>query len=612
MTNELLLEIGFDNFPAELIGLVKRVLDENFSTLLYSNHIHFDKLYVESTKKRIVLIVQGLDTTDESSVTDIHGFFKENIPIIISNITIPIYHEIDSGKCQFINYISWIQCILFDHLIHFDQENVIYGKGNKQEEYVQIDSVKGFKESLANNSIILEIEERRSVLLNISKKLVREHGYKLYKPKKLVDRFSNLYDNPVAKLLKFDESCLALQDEIIHSILRNEFGLISVVNDHEHCTNYFISITEKTNPINPDELIYNINKKLTEVHQLLIDELDQPLEVFVEELKEIPYMDYGNYKEKTDRLVMFSKIIAEKLGVGKETILNTEKIAFLAKADLATNLVKEIPILKGTAGMIYARRQNESELIAKGISEHYQPSFSDEELPSTTAAKIVALVDKLDAIITQYLIREQTGSIDPLFIRRNALGAIDIILGAKWTLNVDRVLQDGLYSYFKNSSFIFDYDKVHQSLRNIIKINFRDSLIHKGHKFYIIDGIMEDAEFDLVDIYDRIKSITKVIEEDSNNEFLRFIYKINEFSKIKKEIGRDEITEFLIHTKELFHRKQYYEFFKSINEFRLTNEHSIREVLSQEKDDDDLISTIVQLNQMIQSIYDIDSVFIPD
>ena len=139
MSKDLLLEIGIDGFPSELTGLVKRVLDEEFSKILYTNHIHFDKIMVESTKTRIVLIAQNL-IENESEIEDLYTFFKENIPNIITNVTIPIYHEVDPRKCHFIHYITWIQCVYHDQLIHFDQTDDIYDNKNNEKE-VAFDSL---------------------------------------------------------------------------------------------------------------------------------------------------------------------------------------------------------------------------------------------------------------------------------------------------------------------------------------------------------------------------------------------------------------------------------------------------------------------------------------
>lgn len=610
MINDLLLEIGIDSFPSELTGLVKRVLDEEFSKILYTNHIHFDKIIVESTRTRIVLIAQNL-MDNESEVEDLYTFFKENIPNIITNVTIPIYHEVDPGKCHFIHYITWIQCVYHDQLIHFDQTDDIYDSKINQKEYFQIDSIKDYRETLENNSILLELEKRKNQLTIKANKLVREYGHNLYKPKKLIDFYGNIYDYPEPHIGKFDPNYLILQDEIIHAILRNEFKVITVIDDNNSCTNYFVFIDEYQAKIDMDEFADSINKRLEELKNLLLEDLDYPFESYVEELSTIPYYEFGNYKDKTRRLETFSKIIGEELGVGKETIANAERLATLSKADLATKVVSEIPMLRGTIGMIYAQEQGEREIIAKGICEHYQPSYSDEELPGTTSAKIVGFVDKLDEIISLYILREQTNELDPLLIRSNALGIIDIILGAKWELDIEKTIQDGLFTIIKHTDYPINYKKLLQPLINIIKINFKDSLIRKGHKFYIIDGIMEDVEPDLYDIYNQVKAMT-AITESSHNDFLRFIKLINEFEKkykVDTEINNCELIE---EWKSLFDKKQYTEFFQSIDDYRMENEEEIRESMKDTAISEKYYNILIPLNQMIQSIFNIEAAFIPD
>lgn len=610
MTNDLLLEIGIDGFPSELTGLVKRVLDEEFSKILYTNHIHFDKIMVESTKTRIVLIAQNL-IENESEIEDLYTFFKENIPNIITNVTIPIYHEVDPRKCHFIHYITWIQCVYHDQLIHFDQTDDIYDNKNNEKEYFQIDSIKDYRETLENNSILLELEKRKNQLSIKANKLVREYGHNLYKPKKLIDLYSNNYDYPEPHIGKFDPNYLILQDEIIHAILRNEFKVLTVIDDNNTCTNYFVFIDEYKATIDLDKFADSINERLEELKNLLLEDLDYPFESYVDELSNIPYFEFGNYKDKTRRLETFSKIIGEELGVGKETIANAERLATLSKADLATKVVSEIPMLRGTIGMIYAQEQGEREIIAKGICEHYQPSYSDEELPGTTSAKIVGFVDKLDEIITLYILREQTNELDPLLIRSNALGVIDIILGAKWELDIEKTIQDGLFTIMKHTDYPINYKKLLQPLINIVKINFKDSLIRKGHKFYIIDGIMEDVEPDLYDIYNQVKAMTS-ITESTDNDFLRFINLINEFEKKYKVDAEINNCEMIEEWKSLFDKKQYNEFFHAIDDYRMENEEEIRESMKDTALSKKYYNVLIPLNHMIRSIFTIEAAFIPD
>ncbi len=612
MINDLLLEVGIENFPSELTGLVKRVLDEEFSKTLYFNHIHFDKITVESTKKRFVLIVRNLQVGD-TEIEDLLSFFKESIPKIIANVTIPIYNEVDSRKCHFIHYITWIQCVFHDKLIHFDQTDDIYENKSNEKEYFQIDSIQDYRKTLENNSILLELEERKNQLSIKANKLVREHGDNLYRPKKLIDFYSNIYDYPEPHIGRFDSNYLVLQDELIHTILRNEFQVISVIDDNNSCSDYFVAIEEYQSNIDIDRYAQNINTRLEEVKNLLLEDLDRPLEAYVEELDNIPYIQFGSYKDKTKRLETYSKIIAEKLAVGKETIANTARLATLSKADLATNVVKEIPILKGTIGMIYALEQGEREIIAKGICEHYQPTFSNEELPATTSAKIVAFVDKLDEIITLYAMKEKGKDFDPLLVRRDALGIIDIVLGSKWILDMENTIQDGLFTLLKHSDIPINYKKILRPLINIIKINFKDSLIRKGHKFYIIDGIMEDADLDLYDLYSRVKAMSAITER-SNHNFLRFIILLNEYEKRFFEEEREYTScERIEEWEEMYDKNQYNDLFESVDQFRQEHKAIIKTILGQDQDKhinyDDIL---IPLNRIIRSIYNIDAVFIPD
>jgi glycyl-tRNA synthetase beta chain len=88
--------------------------------------------------------------------------------------------------------------------------------------------------------------------------------------------------------------------------------------------------------------------------------------------------------------------IARRLGYD---VLLAERGAQLAKADLLTDMVGEFPELQGIMGTYYARNDGEHEEVALAASEHYQPRFSGDALPSTNTGLAVALADKLETLV---------------------------------------------------------------------------------------------------------------------------------------------------------------------------------------------------------------------
>ncbi len=136
----------------------------------------------------------------------------------------------------------------------------------------------------------------------------------------------------------------------------------------------------------------------------------------VERLGAITYFaNAGSLADKTERL----QALVGKLGGGDATL----EAARLAKADQASELVREFPDLEGHIGAEYARLAGYPEAVCAAIDEQYLPDSAGGPLPQTEAGKVLAAADKLDALTVSFSLgHKPTGSRDPYGLRRAAIG----------------------------------------------------------------------------------------------------------------------------------------------------------------------------------------------
>jgi glycyl-tRNA synthetase beta chain len=92
-------------------------------------------------------------------------------------------------------------------------------------------------------------------------------------------------------------------------------------------------------------------------------------------------------------------------------------------------------------GTYYARNDGEPEEVALAASEHYQPRFSGDALPSTNTGLAVALADKLETLVGIWAIGLQpTGEKDPFALRRHALGVMRMLVEKRLALGIAELL----------------------------------------------------------------------------------------------------------------------------------------------------------------------------
>jgi glycyl-tRNA synthetase beta chain len=139
----------------------------------------------------------------------------------------------------------------------------------------------------------------------------------------------------------------------------------------------------------------------------------------------------GTFAEKAERVAR----LVERLGGGEASL----EAARLAKADQASELVREFPELEGYIGAEYARLAGYPDAVTKAIEEQYLPDSAGGPLPQTEPGKVLAAADKLDTLrIAFELGHRPSGSRDPYGLRRAAIGLVRLAL--EGGLTIDREL----------------------------------------------------------------------------------------------------------------------------------------------------------------------------
>ena len=152
----------------------------------------------------------------------------------------------------------------------------------------------------------------------------------------------------------------------------------------------------------------------------------------------------GSFADKVERL---GKLV-EGLGGGEAAL----EAARLAKADQASELVREFTELEGHIGAEYARIAGYPEAVSAAIDEQYLPDGADAPLPQTETGRVLSAADKIDTLNVSFgLGHRPTGSRDPYGLRRAAIG-LDR-LATEGNLSIPRELMDPEVAEFVEERF---------------------------------------------------------------------------------------------------------------------------------------------------------------
>jgi glycyl-tRNA synthetase beta subunit len=162
------------------------------------------------------------------------------------------------------------------------------------------------------------------------------------------------------------------------------------------------------------------------------------------------------------------------------------RAAHLAKADLASALVKELTELQGTMGRVYSIAAGEDGTDADAIAEHYLPRFSGDTLPSSTKGVILAVADRLDTLVAAFAAGlEPTGSSDPYGLRRAGLGLLTILVGKDLDVSLS-----GLIGHAQQFLPIPLADERRAALQAFLIQRLRIWLVEQGRNREVIEAVL--------------------------------------------------------------------------------------------------------------------------
>lgn len=557
-----LLEIGCEEIPSRFLPGAMDQLEQDAAALLTENRLGYGKIKTFATPRRLVLLIEALDSGQADLVEKVKGppkdraydqsgqptralqgfvrsqglsmeqveeemiknalymvarkeipgrpveeLLPELMPQLIRKLSFPRPMYWKSKDVRFARPIRWILALYGDQKVRFKFAGLEAGATTCGHRFLapgpfEIKDVDHFFECLEKNYIILDHNRRREMILAQLKAKAEEKGGRALVDDDLLEEVTYLVEYPVAVDGWFDEAYLDLPQEVpITSMQHHQRYFPIVEKESGRLLPYFIGISN-------NRFHENIRKGYAKVLQARLadgrfffnEDRKKPLDHYVEQLKSVIFLEsLGNLDQKRNRLVELSAKLGQSLNLAPEEIEKTQRIAHLCKADLVTGMVKEFTELQGVMGREYARLSGEAEQVALGIYEHYLPRYPGDRLPSFTEAALVSLADRIDTLAGCFAIGIQpTGSQDPYGLRRQAQGAVNILL------NLD--LKLGLKDYIKAALDVLSAElslsaeqrqQVDSSLHDFMLQRIRFAFQERGIRYDSVEAVLA-VPFDTV------------------------------------------------------------------------------------------------------------------
>ncbi len=345
--------------------------------------------------------------------------------------------------------VRWILALWGEQLVPVSFAGVVagrhtYGPRGGDRAPVRVTSVGEYAAQVRGLGVVLDIEERRSAILAESDALAASVGGNIERDPVLLSEVANLVEWPTPLMGSFDPEYLEIPSVALAMVMKKHQRYFPVQGQDRQLLPHFVAIAngrrERLDEIrrgNEDVL----RARFADALYFYRQDLTRPLEEFVADLARLTFLQgVGSMLDKADRLTALSGEVANELGNGADR-QQLARAARLAKADLATGLVRELTDLQGEMGREYALRGGESDDVAAAIAEHYQPRAPGASMPVSQLGIVLAVADRLDTLVTGFAAGlEPTGSSDPYGLRRQGLAVIGILIQQRNPAGLERLI----------------------------------------------------------------------------------------------------------------------------------------------------------------------------
>ncbi len=389
---------------------------------------------------------------------------------------------------------------------------------------IEVSNFADYKEKLKAAHVLLSREDRKAIIAKQSQDLANKEGLKIREDEALFEEIVGLVEWPVPLVGTFEKEYLDVPQEVLISTMRGNQKYIALLDNAGKLSNKFVVIANMITADGGKQVVAGNEKvlraRLSDAKFFWDQDRKQKLESRLPALEKITFhQKLGTVKDKVVRLQALGKDIADLLKFDAALSL---RAALLCKADLTSGVVYQFPEVQGTMGRYYALHDKEKPEVAQAIAEHYKPVGANDSCPTAPVSVVVALADKIDALVGFFAIDEKpTGSKDPFALRRAALGIIRIILENKLRVSLTALFGKAYQHYANQIKGLRPEADVAKDLMQFFTERLKVALKDQGVRHDLIDAVFAaKADDDLARVVARVNAVQDFIKTDDGTNLL--------------------------------------------------------------------------------------------
>ncbi len=501
---DVLLEIGCEELPSSFVDAALLALPELAKKKLEAARIGFGGARALGSPRRLALVLTGVapsqtDLNEEVMGPPVKAAFKDGKPTRAAEafaqklgIEVSALRTVDTPKGEYViatraeqgqptrsllpgilesvireipfrksmrwadidfafgRPIQWIVALDGDDVIDLVVATKKSGRTSLGHRFlstgsISIDRPAGYVDTLRKAHVLVEPEARRKALAAALALTAKNVGGSLIEDEFLMDENTSLVEEPHVVAGSFDPAYLSLPERVILEVAKGHQRYFGVRGPDGKLLPRYLAVLNTA--LEPDLIVKGndsvMRARLADAQFFYNEDVRTPLGKRREKLAGVVFQKrLGSVLEKSDRVERLAVELGRAIGLDAAVVETARRGAHLAKCDLVSLMVGELPELQGDMGASYARAQGEPAEVADVIREHYRPKGALDETAGTDAAAVVAIADRLDTVVACFGIGlAPTGTADPFGLRRSVLGILRTMLDRGFDLSLTSMIK---------------------------------------------------------------------------------------------------------------------------------------------------------------------------
>jgi len=300
--------------------------------------------------------------------------------------------------------------------------------------------------------VLADPAERREATVRAIASAAETEGLEPLWDEELLDEVVDLVEWPTAIVGRFDARYLALPDEVLATVMIHHQRFVPLRGPDGAIADRFVGVS---NTAVDDPSVVRagyeavLDGRLYDARFFWDADRGKTLAQHAWGLSGIAFQkDLGSMADKVTRVREAAPRLAEALDASAASRAVLEQALPIFRADMATEMVVELPELEGVMARAYAEAEGVSRPVARALEDGVRPVAPGGPLPAAEPGAILAACDRADKLLGFFALgKKPSGSADPFGLRRDA-GALARIAGARdWSLPLRDLLATAASGY---------------------------------------------------------------------------------------------------------------------------------------------------------------------